>query len=63
MRWLSSLELDNRHQGVCADRFDGVGDRPLETSEFQAWRGSEGGTDKAFSSYSGNPGIGKTYLK
>jgi len=31
MRWLSPLESSNRHQGVCTDRFDGVGDWLLET--------------------------------
>jgi hypothetical protein len=39
MRWLSPLEPNNRHQGVRTDRFDGVGDWLLETSEFREWRG------------------------
>ena len=47
MRWLSPLEPNKRHQGVRADRFDGVGDWLLETREFQEWGGSEGGADKA----------------
>ena len=63
MRWLSPLEPNNRHQGVRADRFDGVGDWVLETGEFREWRGSEGGADKAVLFCSGNPGVGKTYLK
>jgi len=63
MRWLSSLEPNNRHQGVRTDRFDGVGDWFLETSEFREWRGSEGEADKAVLFCSGNPGVGKTYLR
>ena len=63
MRWLSPLEPKHRHQSVRDDRFDGVGDWLLETSEFREWRGSEDGTDKAVLFCSGNPGVGKTYLR
>jgi len=63
MRWLSPLEPNNRHQSVRNDRFDGVGDWFLETREFREWRGSEGGSDKAVLFGSGNPGVGKTYLR
>ena len=63
MRWLSPLEPNIRHQGVRNDRFDGVGDWFLETSEFQEWRGGEGGADKAVLFCAGNPGVGKTYLR
>ena len=63
MHWLSPLEPNDRHQGVRTDRFDGVGDWFLETSEFREWRGSEGGADKAVLFCSGNPGVGKTYLR
>jgi len=63
MRWLSPLESSNRHQGVRTDRFDGVGDWLLETWEFREWRGSDGGADKAVLFCSGNPGVGKTYLR
>src|SRR5437879_11206031 len=63
MRWLSPLEPNNRHQGVRSERFDGVGDWLLETSEFREWRGSEGGAEKAVLFCSGNPGVGKTYLR
>ena len=62
MRWLSPLEPNNRHQGVRTERFDGVGDWLLETTEFREWR-SEGGADKAVVFCSGNPGVGKTYLR
>ena len=60
MRWLSPLEPSNRHQGVRTGRFGGVGDWLLETSEFREWRS---GTDKAVLFCSGNPGVGKTYLR
>src|SRR5437588_10115820 len=63
MRWLSPLEPNHRHQGVRNERFDGVGDWLLETSEFREWRGGEGGADKAVLFCSGNPGVGKTYLR
>ena len=63
MRWLSPLEPNTRHQGLRNDRFDGVGDWLLETREFRGWRGSEDGADKAILFCSGNPGVGKTYLR
>ena len=62
MGWLSPLEPNNRHQGVRTERFDGVGDWLLKTSEFREWRCSEGGADKAVLFCSGNPGVGKTFL-
>ena len=34
MNWLSPLEPDTRHQGLRNDRFEGVGNWVLETSEF-----------------------------
>ena len=46
-RWLSPLELSNRHQGIRTDRFDGVGDWLLETRELREWRGNDAGADKA----------------
>ena len=61
MRWLSPLEPSNRHQGVRTSRFGGVGDWLLETSEFREWR--EGGAGNAVLFCSGNPGVGKTYLR
>lgn len=63
MRWLSPLEPGNRHQGVCTDRFAGVGDWLLETEEFREWKRSRGGADKAVLFCYGNPGVGKTYLR
>jgi len=63
MRWLSPLEPNTRHQGVRTDRYDGVGDWFLETNEFREWRGSEDGDDKVVLFCTGNPGVGKTYLR
>jgi len=63
MRWLSPLEPNNRHHDVRTDRFDGVGEWFLEKSEFREWRDCEGGADKAVLFCSGNPGVGKTYLR
>ena len=63
MRWLSPLEPNNRHRDVRSERFDGGGDWFLETSEFREWRGSGGRADKAVLFCSGNPGVGKTYLR
>ena len=63
MRWLSPLEPNNRHQDVRTDRLDGVGDWLLGTAEFREWRGSQGGVDVAVLFCSGNPGVGKTYLR
>ena len=63
MRWLSPLEPNIRHQGVRTERFDGIGDWLLETREFREWRESVGGSDQAVLFCSGNPGVGKTYLR
>ena len=63
MRWLSPLEPNKRHQDVRTDRLSGVGDWILEMREFREWRSSECGADKAILFCSGNPGVGKTYLR
>ena len=63
MSWLSPLEPNTRHQGLRNDRFEGVGNWLLETSEWREWRGSEGEADKAILFCSGDPGVGKTYVR
>ena len=45
------------------DRVDGVGNWLLETNEFREWRSNGGGADKAVLFCSGDPGVGKTYLR
>ena len=63
LQWLSPLEPQNRHQDVRAGRFDGVGEWLLQTTEFRGWRGNEGGANRAVLFCSGEPGVGKTYLR
>ena len=60
--WLSPLKLHQRHQDVRAERFDGVGDWFLETSEFREWSKGEGGFRERVLFCSGGPGVGKTFL-
>jgi len=63
MRWLSPLEPDTRHLSVQGSRLKGVGDWFLKTREFREWSGDKGGAHNAVLFCSGNPGVGKTYLK
>ena len=63
MKWLSPLELGNRHDGLRNNRFEGARDSLLETREWREWRRGEGGADKAVLFCSGDPGVGKTYLR
>ena len=63
MRWLSPLEPHNRHQSVRTERFGGVGGWLLEVKEFREWRSGEGAAENAVLFCSGNPGVGKTYLR
>jgi len=63
MQWLSPLDPGTIHSILQDRRFEGVGDWFLQTREFLEWRAGEGGADKAVLFCSGNPGVGKTYLK
>ena len=63
MRWLSPLEPENRHHDVRTDRLEGVGDWLLETREWREWKEGEGRAGNAVLFCSGNPGVGKTYLR
>src|SRR5437879_6475581 len=63
LEWLSPLEPQQRHQGVRTDRLDGVGNWVLETNEFRKWSDEEDGYAKPVLFCSGNPGVGKTYLR
>jgi len=63
MNWLSPLDPRGRHHDVRTDRVDGVGNWLLETNEFREWRSNGGGADKAVLFCSGDPGVGKTYLR
>jgi len=61
--WLSPLEPDHRHQDVRSGRVDGIGNWLLETGQFREWKEGKGGADKAVLFCSGDPGVGKTYLR
>ena len=63
MRWLSPIEPENKHDDVRTKRFEGVGNWLFKTSEFQEWRRDGGGADQAVMFCSGDPGVGKTYLR
>jgi len=63
MQWLSPLEPQRRHQGVRTDRLDSVGNWVLETSEFRRWRDAVDGCVEPVLFCSGNPGVGKTYIR
>jgi len=63
LQWLSPLEPQQRHQGVRADRLDGVGNWVLETSEFRKWHDLEDGSAQPVLFCYGNPGVGKTYVR
>ena len=62
--WLSPLEPRVRHQDICEQRVDSIGDWLLETKEFRSWyNGSENdGLDHAALFCYGDPGVGKSYI-
>jgi len=64
LAWLSPLEPQVRHQDICEQRVDSVGNWLLETKEFKNWcNGSEnGGFDNAALFCYGEPGVGKSYI-
>ena len=61
--WLSPLNPQQRHRGVRAGRLDGVGNWVLGTSEFRKWSNGEDGYRERVLFCSGDPGVGKTYLR
>ena len=63
LQWLSPLEPQQRHQGVRTERLGGIGNWVLETSEFRKWRDAEDGCVEQVLFCSGNPGVGKTYVR
>ena len=65
LNWLSPLDPNFRHQGIQDHRVENVGKWLLQTEEFRRWyAGSEGGeSDKAVLFCSGDPGVGKTYIR
>jgi len=68
LRWLSPLEPRLRHYDIQTRRVDHVGDWLLRTEQFRSWHsgGSDGGqgeSQKATIFCSGNPGVGKTFIR
>ena len=59
MTWLSPLEPQVRHQGICDQRVDNIGGWLLETEEFINWFNGSG--HAALFCY-GDPGVGKSYI-
>jgi len=64
LAWLSPLEPQVRHQDICEQRVDSVGNWLLETKEFRSWYngGWNGGSDHAVLFCYGEPGVGKSYI-
>ena len=63
LNWLSPLQPHVRHNDVRARRQDGLGEWFLQSDEFLRWRDGEGDFGKATLFCSGNPGVGKTFLR
>ena len=59
MAWLSPLEPQVRHQDICNQRVDDIGDWLLETEEFISWY-KESNHSTLFCY--GDPGVGKSYI-
>jgi len=63
LNWLSPLQPHVRHSDVRARRQDGIGEWFLEGDEFLRWRDGKGEFGKTTLFCSGNPGVGKTFLR
>jgi len=65
LAWLSSLDPQVRHQDICSQRVDNIGNWLLETKEFRDWyNGSDReGSDHAALFCYGDPGAGKSYIR
>jgi len=65
LTWLSPLEPRLRHSDLESRRVRNVGDWLLQTEEFRNWksRDGQGGSQNATIFCSGNPGVGKTYIR
>lgn len=65
LAWLSPLEPNLRHHDVQTRRVRNVGDWLLRTKEFRSWKSGDGKgeSQKATIFCSGNPGVGKTYIR
>ena len=65
LAWLSPLDPRSRHQDIQDRRVESVGEWLLQTEEFRNWQTGSGedGSDNAVLFCSGNPGVGKTYIR
>jgi len=65
LAWLSPLEPNLRHHDVQTRRVRGVGDWLLRTEEFRSWKSGDGKSESQKTTIfcSGNPGVGKTYIR
>jgi len=63
LNWLSPLQPRVRHNDVRGRRQDGIGEWFLQTDEFLRWRDGKDEFGKATLFCSGNPGVGKTFLR
>jgi len=65
LTWLSPLEPRLRHSDLESRRVENVGDWLLQTEEFRNWKSRDGQAEsqKATIFCSGNPGVGKTYIR
>jgi len=63
LNWLSPLQPRARHNDIRARRQDGLGEWFLKADEFVKWRDGKGESGKTTLFCSGNPGVGKTFLR
>jgi len=63
LNWLSPLQPRTRHNDVRGRRQDGLGEWFLQSDEFLRWRDGKGESGKATLFCSGNPGVGKSFLR
>ena len=63
LEWLSPLEPGIRHRDVSTRRRPGLGNWFFRNEEFIKWRDGKDDSRKTTLFCSGNPGVGKTYLR
>ena len=65
LAWLSPLDPGLRHCDIRERRAKDVGEWFIQTGEFRRWSGlsEEGEGDKRVLFCSGNPGVGKTFIR
>ncbi|RPA88672.1 hypothetical protein L873DRAFT_1649181, partial [Choiromyces venosus 120613-1] len=59
LQWLSPLVPQKRHQHLCNNRYDGMGEWIFERDEFVKWRTEEDRSHPVIFC-EGDPGVGKT---